>query len=56
MEPSKKKVLIDLSNLKHPACGFGQIAINYSKLFGTSCIYFPKETKNTMEIMSLVFC
>ncbi|WP_336525346.1 glycosyltransferase family 1 protein [Bacteroides acidifaciens] len=35
MEPSKKKVLIDLSNLKHPACGFGQIAINYSKLFAT---------------------
>lgn len=33
MESSKKKVLIDLSYLKHPACGFGQIAINYSKLF-----------------------
>lgn len=29
----RKKVLIDLSYLKHPNCGFGQIAINYSKLF-----------------------
>ena len=33
MEHPKKKVLIDLSNLKHPTCGFGQIAINYSKSF-----------------------
>lgn len=31
----KKKVLIDLSHLKHPNCGFGQIAANYSKLFAT---------------------
>ena len=28
----RKNILIDLSDLKHPNCGFGQIAINYSKL------------------------
>lgn len=29
----RKNILIDLSDLKHPNCGFGQIAINYSKRF-----------------------
>lgn len=29
----KKKVLIDLYSLKKPNCGFGQIAVNYAKLF-----------------------
>lgn len=29
----KKKVLIDLYSLKHPNCGFGQIAQNYARLF-----------------------
>ena len=29
----RKNILIDLSDLKHPNCGFGQIAINYSKQF-----------------------
>lgn len=29
----KKKILIDLTPLKNVACGFGQIAINYGKLF-----------------------
>ena len=28
----RKNILIDLSDLKHPNCGFGQIAINYSTL------------------------
>lgn len=32
-ETKKNKVLIDLSDLKDPNCGFGQIAINYSKQF-----------------------
>ena len=52
MEPSKKKVLIELSNLKQPACGFGEIAINFSKLFATlpvkdlHFVYFiPKRDK-----------
>ena len=29
----RKNILIDLSDFKHPNCGFGQIAINYSKRF-----------------------
>ena len=29
----KKKVLIDLYNLATPHCGFGQIAINYAKIY-----------------------
>lgn len=29
----KKKVLIDLTNLDNPMCGFGQIAINYANFF-----------------------
>ncbi|GAB6009094.1 glycosyltransferase family 4 protein [Dysgonomonas reticulitermitis] len=29
----KKKVLIDLTNLDNPMCGFGQIAINYADFF-----------------------
>jgi glycosyltransferase involved in cell wall biosynthesis len=29
----RKKILIDLSNLKHPYCGFGQIARNYGEYF-----------------------
>ena len=29
-ETKKNKVLIDLSDLKDPNCGFGQIAMNYS--------------------------
>ena len=29
----KKKVLIDLYSLENPYCGFGQIAVNYAKLF-----------------------
>lgn len=29
----RKNILIDLSDLKHPNCGLGQIAINYSKRF-----------------------
>lgn len=29
----KKKVLIDLTNLDNPACGFGQIAKNYANFF-----------------------
>lgn len=29
----EKKVLIDLTNLKDPTCGFGQIARNYASLF-----------------------
>lgn len=29
----KKKVLIDLYSLENPNCGFGQIAVNYAKLF-----------------------
>ena len=29
----RKNILIDLSDLKQPNCGFGQIAINYSKRF-----------------------
>lgn len=29
----RKNILIDLSDLKHPNCGFRQIAINYSKRF-----------------------
>ena len=29
----RKKVLLDLYNLATPNCGFGQIAINYAKLF-----------------------
>ena len=29
----RKKVLIDLYSLENPHCGFGQIAINYAKLF-----------------------
>ena len=29
----RKKVLIDLYSLKHPNCGFGQIALNYARLF-----------------------
>lgn len=29
----KKKVLIDLYSLENPFCGFGQIAVNYAKLF-----------------------
>lgn len=30
---TKKKVLIDLRDLRNPNCGFGQIAINYAKHF-----------------------
>lgn len=29
----RKKVLIDLYSLKHPNCGFGQIAMNYARMF-----------------------
>lgn len=29
----KKKILIDLTNLSNPTCGFGQIALNYKKRF-----------------------
>ena len=29
----KKKVLIDLYSLENPNCGFGQIAVNYARLF-----------------------
>ena len=29
----RKKVLIDLYSLENPFCGFGQIAVNYAKLF-----------------------
>lgn len=29
----KKKVLIDLYSLENPFCGFGQIAVNYARLF-----------------------
>ncbi len=31
---TKQKVLLDLTNLKNPNCGFGQIAINYATQFG----------------------
>lgn len=34
----RKNILIDLSDLKHPNCGFGQIAINYSKRFANFII------------------
>ncbi|HOH95979.1 MAG: glycosyltransferase family 4 protein [Paludibacteraceae bacterium] len=30
---NKKRILIDLYMIKHPNCGFGQIAINYAKYF-----------------------
>lgn len=30
---SKKTVLLDLSDLKNPTCGFGQIALNYARIF-----------------------
>ena len=33
MMAKRKKVLIDLYSLKHPNCGFGQIALNYARLF-----------------------
>lgn len=33
-EPHIKKVLVDLSILKHINCGLGQIAYNYAKYFG----------------------
>ena len=29
----QKTVLLDLSDLKNPTCGFGQIALNYARLF-----------------------
>ena len=32
---NKKKILLDLRNLGNPASGFGQIALNYSKHFGS---------------------
>ena len=28
----KKRVLLDLRNMKKPTCGFGQIAINYQNI------------------------
>ncbi|MBQ7550667.1 MAG: glycosyltransferase family 4 protein [Bacteroidales bacterium] len=30
---SQKTVLLDLSDLKNPTCGFGQIALNYARIF-----------------------
>lgn len=32
---NKKKILLDLRNLSNPASGFGQIALNYAKHFGS---------------------
>ncbi len=29
----KKTILLDLTNIKNPTCGFGQIAVNYAKKF-----------------------
>jgi len=29
----KKTILLDLSDLKNPTCGFGQIALNYARIF-----------------------
>ncbi len=32
---SKKKVVLDLRDLANPLCGFGQIAINYARIFSS---------------------
>ena len=36
MNTHKKKVLIDLSVLKHPYCGLGQIALNYIRIINST--------------------
>ena len=50
---SRKKVLLDLRNLKNPTNGFGQIAVNYAKLFSKldladiQFVFFVPETYNS---------
>lgn len=43
----RKNILIDLSDLKHPNCGFGQIAINYSNIIRKS--KFPQNPKRSVR-------
>lgn len=56
----KKKVLIDLYSLEYPTCGFGQIALNYTKIFSEIqrngnedfdiCFLLPKSMKGKKTV------
>lgn len=47
---NKKRILIDLSKLRQPMCGLGQIALNYGRWYAQNA----KELASEMEITLLV--